>query len=40
MKDALRVHEDMKNLVVSQGERLNEVEANIDDANRNVHEAK
>lgn len=36
MQDALKVQQDMKNLVYEQGAVLNEVEDNIDSANRNV----
>jgi t-SNARE complex subunit (syntaxin) len=39
MQDALKVQEDMKNLVFEQGDRLNEVEDNIDSAGRNVRDA-
>jgi len=40
MVDALKVQEDMKNMVFEQGEMLNEAEDNIDSANKNVNNAK
>ena len=40
MVDALKVQEDMKNMVFEQGETLNVAEDNIDNANKNVNSAK
>lgn len=39
MQGALKVQEDLKNLVEGQGEQLNYVEGNIDDAKFNVNDA-
>ena len=39
MQGALKVQEDLKNLVEGQGEQLNNVEGNIDDAHFNVNDA-
>jgi t-SNARE complex subunit (syntaxin) len=39
MVDALKVQEDMKGLVYSQGKKLDIAEDNINRANSNVHEA-
>ena len=38
MVDALKVQQDMKNMVFEQGEMLDVAQANIDNANKNVHE--
>ena len=40
MVDALKVQEDMKNMVFEQGEMLDVAEDNIDNANKNVNNAK
>jgi t-SNARE complex subunit (syntaxin) len=39
MVDALKVQEDIKGLVYTQGDKLNVAEENINNANVNVHEA-
>jgi hypothetical protein len=39
MHDALKVQQEMQNVVNQQGEGLDLAEAHLEDANRNVHDA-